>query len=204
MQHQPVVAGAVVRLEHIHVGHHVRLIGGIVWVRGGNERSEQVGAAAIGEAAVSVIALLVNVVGAHQPMFVESVLHAAGRMNGVGRLVRRADQITGGSAAASQAARAGERISAWASSKAARSGGEVRVVDALERSRPSVLRQIVVVDAEAGANYGLPAVAGRVSDAKARRDLLAVVAAVRRAQSESAAPAASRTRRYRLRFGPNL
>ena len=119
-------------------------------------------------------------------MLVESVLHPARSMNGVGRFIRRADQIAGDCVSGSctrrqrpeatrQAARAEQRISAEASCKAARSGRKVRVVDILKCSRPSVLREIVVVDAEAGANYGLPAGAGRVSDPEARRDLLAIV-----------------------------
>src|SRR5208282_5379956 len=108
-------------------------------------------------------------------MFVERVLHAPGGMNGVWSFVRGAHQIARGSAAAHQAARAGERVSARASRKAAASGGEVRVVDALEGSGPSVLRQIVVVNAKAGANHGLLAVARRVSNPQPRRDLLAVI-----------------------------
>ena len=67
------------------------------------------------------IALLVDVVGAHQPVFVEGVLHAARDVNGVRRLVIRADQIAGGPGAAHQAARAGERIGAGASASGRRS-----------------------------------------------------------------------------------
>ena len=121
------------------------------------------------------IALLVHVIGTRQPMFVESVLHAARGMNGVRCFVRRADQITGGPGAASQAARADERVSAWASSKGAGSGGEVRVVYALKRGGPSVLRQVIVINAKAGADDRLFAVTGRVSDPDARCDLLVVI-----------------------------
>src|SRR5580700_12199235 len=92
MQHQPVVAGTIVGCEHIDVRHDIPLIGDI---RRGDERGEQVGAAAVGEGAVAVIALLVYVICTGQPMFVESVLNAAGGMNGVGRFVRRADETTG-------------------------------------------------------------------------------------------------------------
>src|SRR5271169_5979544 len=105
-------------------------------------------------------------------MLVEGVLHAPGGVNGVRRFIRRADQIARRACAAHQAARADERASA----KTARSGGVIRVVDALKGSRPSVLCEIVVVETKTGANYRLPAAAGRVGDAKARRDLLAIVA----------------------------
>ena len=61
---------------------------------------KQVGAAGIGEGAITVIALLVGVVGADQPVFVEGVLHSARNVNGVGRLVVGADQVAGGPCAA--------------------------------------------------------------------------------------------------------
>ena len=50
-----------------------------------------------------------------------------------------------------------------------------RRIHRLKRSGPSVLRQIVVVHAEAGANHGLLAVARRVGNPEARRELLVVI-----------------------------
>ena len=69
----------------------------------------QVRAAGIGEGAVSMNAVLVDIIGAHQPLIVESVLHAAGNMNGVGRFVRGANHISRGRVAAGQAAGADQR-----------------------------------------------------------------------------------------------
>ena len=66
MQHQRVVAGAVVGLEH----------GG----RGKRKR------------AITVVSLLMGVVGAHQPVLVEGVLGTAGDVDGVGRLVVGIDE----------------------------------------------------------------------------------------------------------------
>ena len=175
MQHQRVVTGAVVGLEHVDVGHNAWSDRWHSPESAGNERSEQICAAGVGEGAVAVIALLVDVIGADQPVLVESVLHAARDVNGVGRLVIGADEIAGSACAASQAARPAERICAGTSSKAAGSRGEVRVVDALKCRRPSVLREIVIVDAKPGANYGFLAAAGRVSDAETRRDLFVII-----------------------------
>ena len=121
------------------------------------------------------IALLVHIIRTRQPVFIECVLHATGDVNGIRRFVRRANQIPRGPGAANQAACADERIRAWASGKGAGSSSEVCVVDALECGCPSVLRKVVVINAEAGADDSLFAVAGRVSDPKARRDLLAVI-----------------------------
>ena len=87
MQHQSVVAGTVIGFENIDVGHHRPLIARICRIGRGNKRAEQISAAGIGEGAVAVISLLVHVIGARKPMFVERVLHAAGSVNGIGCFV---------------------------------------------------------------------------------------------------------------------
>ncbi len=119
VEHEGVVAGAIVGLKHVDVGHDVGLIGGVVGVRRGNERGEEIGAAGVGEGAIAVVALLVDVVGAGQPVLIEGVLGAAGDVNGVGRLVGGTDEVAGGAGAALQAAGAGERVSAGAAGESA-------------------------------------------------------------------------------------
>src|SRR5208282_673096 len=140
------------------------------------ERREDVGSAAIAIGAVSVITLLVRVIGAHQPMFVEGVLHAARYVDGIRRLVVGAEKVAGARGATSKAARARERVGAGATGQAARAGGCVRVVDALKCSGPSVLREIVIEHAETGAKHGLLAAAGGIRNTQARRNLLAIIA----------------------------
>ena len=120
-------------------------------------------------------AVLVYIVGARQPLIVESVLHAAGNMNGVGRFVRRSNHISRRAAAPGQAAGADQRIRTRAPRKAARSDRVVRAVDPLECSRPSVLCQIVIVHAEAGTDYRGPAAADRVSETQAWCELVVVI-----------------------------
>ena len=71
------------------------------------------------------------------------MLHAAGGMDRIGRLVVRID--------------VGRRAVIDPS------------VDRLKRGGPSVLRQIVVEKSEAGADYGLAAFTGRIGDPKTRR-----------------------------------
>ena len=175
MQHEGVVTGTIVGLEHIHIRHHVCLIRGITRVGGGNERSEQVCATGIGEGAIAVISLLVRIIGAGQPAIVEGVLRSARDVNGVGSLVTGTDEIACAAGAAFEAAGAGERVSAGASGKSARAGGGIGVINALKCGRPSILSKIVIEQAESGAQHRLLAAMRRPGESKARRDLLAVI-----------------------------
>ena len=170
-----VVLRAVVGLEYIDAGHDSRLVGGIVRVAGGNERSGQIDAAGIGEGAVSMNAVLVYVVGARQPLIVERVLNAAGNVNVVRRAVRSANHVADRRGAALQTTGSDQRIIARAARQRAASGGEVGGVRRLECGGPSVLRQIVVEDAKAGANYGVAAVADLVGEPDTRRELVVII-----------------------------
>ena len=122
VQHQPVETGAVVGCEN--------------------------GGSGIRKRAIAVVSLLMDIVGASCPAFVESVLHTVGDVDGVRRFVFGIDER-------------------W------RRGG-IRV-HRFQRGGPPVLREVVVVQAEAGANHRLLPAARRVGDSEARRNLLAVV-----------------------------
>jgi hypothetical protein len=121
------------------------------------------------------IPLLMRIVGANQPVFVEGVLRSARNVNGVGRLVVGTDEIAGTPGAALQATRASERVRAGAAGEGTGAGGCVCVIDSLKCSRPSILSEIVVEHAESRPKHGLLAAAGRIGDSQARRDLLAVI-----------------------------
>ena len=105
------------------------------------------------------VALFVDVVGAGQPLLIEGVFSAARDVNGVGRLVGRADEVAGGSGAALEAAWTGERVGAGATGEGAGAGDGVGVVGSLKCGGPSVLREVVVVETEAGAEDRVPAAA---------------------------------------------
>src|ERR1700687_2264368 len=171
-KHKGVVTGAVVRVKDVDARDDAFLVG---HVREGNQRSEKIGAAAIAVPAVTMIALLVRVVCADRQVFIEGVLNAARNVDGVRRLVARADEVTDASGSANEAAVADERVVVLCAGEAARSCGCVRAIDRLKCSGPSALRQIVVEHAEAGANHRLLATTGRVDDSESRRDLLAVI-----------------------------
>ena len=121
------------------------------------------------------ISLLVDIIGAGRPLFVEGVLYASGDVNGIGSLVVGADEVAGGCGAALEATRAGERVGARAAGESAGSGGCVGVVDSLKRGRPAVLGEVVIVQAESGAQHGVLAAHGRIDDSEPRRNLLAVI-----------------------------
>ena len=80
MQHERVVAGAVVGVKNVHAGHDGLLVDR---VGGGNQRSEKIVAAAITVSTVAMIALLVRVVSADRPVFIEGMLNAPGNVDGV-------------------------------------------------------------------------------------------------------------------------
>src|SRR3984885_1892535 len=120
-------------------------------------------------AAIAVIALLVGVIGAHQPLSIERMLEARGGVNGVGRAVAAINQRTSGTGG--QAAGI-SRHDARAS----------RRVYSLECSDPAILREVVVIEAEAGAEDRGSRLPGRISDAEARRESVAII--LRRAADE--------------------
>src|ERR1700722_2400922 len=99
--------------------------------------------------AVGVIPFLMSIVGAHRPVLIESVLYTGSGVDVVGCLVAWVD--------------IGRRTAIDSP------------VDGLERSGPSILGEIAIEHSEAGANHGLFAIAGRVGDSQARRELLAVI-----------------------------
>src|SRR5271155_2514250 len=157
MQHEGVVTGAVVRFKDIDVRHHVLLIGHI---RSGNERREEVITAAVAVGTVSVITLFVSVVRAHDPIVIKGMLESTGYMYRVWSFVVRVNEVSSNPSASSQATWTDECVCANATCKAARAGGRVRAIDTLECSGPSILREIVVIQTESGADDGLLAAAG--------------------------------------------
>src|SRR5271169_5203657 len=102
------------------------------------------------------------------------MLDAAAGVDGVGRPVMTVDQIscsTGGVTGDATCARGRGRIGA--ADKVARTGK--RLIYTLKSSGPSVLREIVVEHAKAGADHGLTAISRGICDAEARAELCAVV-----------------------------
>src|SRR5579871_140096 len=86
-------------------------------------------------------------------------------MNVIRSFVVAIDQVSG-------AAESGARNAAWIAELRAWPG---RQVDCLERGRPSILRQVVVVKSETGAEHGFAVVARGIGDSNARTELPAVV-----------------------------
>ena len=86
------------------------------------------------------------------------MLHAGAGVQGIGRLVMRIDE-------SSRAAvgRAGKTAGI-----AGMDAGSGRRIHGLKRGHPAVLRQIVVEEAEAGANHGVAGLSGSIGDAQAR------------------------------------
>ena len=82
------------------------------------------------------------------------MLHSARDVDGVGRFVIRVDEVASSPCSALKTAGAGERVGAAGAGQSTSAGYEVRRVDALERRAPSILRQIVIEEAESGAQPG--------------------------------------------------
>ena len=102
----------------------------------------------IRKSAIAMVPLLMRIVGANQPVFIKRVLDSSRDMDGVRRLIVGIDEGRG------------------------RGGISVQRPKC---SGPPVLREIVVIEAKAGANHGLLTVARRVGDSESRRNLLAVI-----------------------------
>jgi hypothetical protein len=100
-------------------------------------------------------------VSAEDPIGVKGVLDAGGGMQGIRRDVVRVDDRRLGDAA---------------------TGGDIGIVDGLERSGPAVLGEIVVIHAEAAAEDGLGGFAERIDNTEPRSQGLPVI--VRRAAEE--------------------
>src|SRR5271156_1695465 len=133
---EAVVAGAIVALEQRDVWRVGRQI---------DARSEVV-------AAVAVIALLVGVIGADEPLSVEGMFEARAGVDGVGRSVAAVNQRASG--AGGQAA--------WI---CGRDAGGGRRVHGLECGDPAILCKIVVIESEAGAEDRGSRLPWRISDA---------------------------------------
>src|SRR5579872_6543781 len=106
------------------------------------------------------IALLVGIVRAHEPVVIESVLNAGSHVDRIRGFVARVNEVAGTRRASGQAACADECISANTTRKAAWACGSVRAIDPLECGGPPILRQIVVKHAESGTEDGLLAPTG--------------------------------------------
>ena len=102
----------------------------------------------IGIGAIAVIALLVRVVGAEHPVAGQRALHSGGGVDGIRRLVVGINQ------------------------RRRRHGVQVH---RLEGRGPAILCQVVVEDAEAGAQHGAFAAIRRVNHSKARTELMAII-----------------------------
>src|SRR5579871_151740 len=104
------------------------------------------------------------------------MLHTAGGVNGIRRLVLAIDEIAGApgrfSGNAAKAARGIDARSA-AAGKGARSSE--RLIHALESRGPAVLCQVVVIQAKTGTKHRFSAISGSVSETDAWSKLLAVI-----------------------------
>src|ERR1039458_5107010 len=110
-------------------------------------------------------AALVSPVRAHRPVRMECMLHSGARVQRIRRLVSGIDQSA--------------RAAAGRSWQAAGIGGlDARrrsLVNGLKRRHPAVLRQVVVVEAEAGTDDRAPVLPQRISNSQTRRNGLAVI-----------------------------
>src|ERR1017187_5488754 len=110
-------------------------------------------------------ASLVSPVRAHRPVGIECMLYSSAGVQRIRRLVSGIDESA--SAAVGRS---------W---QAAGIGGlDARrrsLVNGLKRRHPAVLRQVVVVEAETGADDRAPVLPQRISNSQTRRDGLAVI-----------------------------
>src|ERR1700722_16301684 len=180
MYHQGVVAGAVIGAEHIDVWYDGGLISVVTRIGRGDQWRENVAitcavvtGVAIG--AVSMIALFVYEIRADRPMFVEGVLPPSDDVDGLRGLVACPDQIACGRIPACETTCADQFVRSRTAREAARSGGCIGVIDALERGGPAILREVVVEHAKTGADHRLFAASGRVGNPETRCDLLPVI-----------------------------
>src|ERR1700681_1178397 len=109
---------------------------------------------------------------AHLPFAVEGVLESSGCMNRIRRLVIRVDDI-----ARSLLGRSGQASRIGGNSARSRS-----CIHGLKRSDPTVLCQVVVIEAEPHANHYVPVLVWRVRDSEAWRERVTVI--VRRSGRE--------------------
>ena len=77
-------------MKDIDIGH----IDGLIGVVGGQLRREEVCASGVAIGAISMIALLVDVVRGERPIRVESVLNAAGDVDCIGRPVSGVNDVS--------------------------------------------------------------------------------------------------------------
>ncbi len=127
-------------------------------------------------ATIAVNSLLVDVIGAHDPVLVPLILDAAGDMQGIRRVVIGIDHCSGAAVSCTRQAAGIAGLGAGLKGR--------RSVHGLESRRPTVLRQIVVVHADAGANHQVFDPVGSVGDAQARRESFAVVVRNTRGQRQ--------------------
>src|ERR1035441_5003442 len=108
---------------------------------------------------------LVSPVRAHRPVGIESMLDSGAGVQGIRGLVSRIDESA--------------RAAAGRTWQTAGIGGlDARrrsLVDGLKRRHPAVLRQVVVVEAEAGTDDRAPVLPQRISNSQTRCDGLAVI-----------------------------
>src|ERR1700757_1103273 len=100
------------------------------------------------------------------------MFNATGDVDRIRGLVVRGDQVSGSTRCGAGDA-AAVLCTTWVCNWVDASGG--RSIDCLKRRRPSGLRQIIGVYAEAGPQYGLPAVAGRKRQTQPGSNLHAVI-----------------------------
>ena len=104
------------------------------------------------------ISLLVDVVGAEGPVSVEGVLDSDAGVNGVRSLVIGIDDVADSACGGAGDAAGIAGIDAYAGSR----------IHRLQSSHPAVLREIVVVETEAGANHRGSGLSRRIGNADAR------------------------------------
>src|SRR5712675_2364863 len=105
-------------------------------------------------------------------MLVECVLHTSGNVDGIRRLIAPIDQVP---CAAGSVAGYATRV--LASPRVlhriyARAG---RGIHGLECSSPAILGEVIVEEAKTRANHGVAATSGRIREADAGAELLAVI-----------------------------
>src|ERR1022692_3606349 len=108
---------------------------------------------------------LVSPVRTHRPGGIECMLYSSAGVQGIRGLVSRIDESA--------------RAAVGRSLQAAGIGGlDARrrsLIDGLKRRHPAVLRQVVVVEAEAGTDDRAPVLPQRIGNSQTRRDGLAVI-----------------------------
>src|ERR1700722_10503466 len=157
MNRKSVVAGAIVTAKN-----------GNIWNKGLERlvrRDQGRGACGIIVAAITVISLLVGIVRADQPFFVEGMLKSGGGVNRIRSSVTRINHRAGGHAATVGGIRRILRINA-------RAGQSIYGLHSFD---PADLREIVIIQTKSGPKHGIRILPESVSDAQAGREGFMVV-----------------------------